>query len=160
MSRELKISESVAKKLQEIARQMGGGSVNVGFLENATYPDGTPVAAVAFWNEFGTERTVESADGKESQVVHTPPRAFFRGMIAKESPGWGGKMGAFAKATNYNGPKVLALMGEDIDGALKQSINDFTTPPLAPSTVKAKGFDKPLINKAIMINSTGYEVKK
>jgi hypothetical protein len=55
---------------------------------------------------------------------------------------------------------VLALMGEDIQGALIQSINDFTSPPLAQSTIDRKGFDKPLIDEAIMVNSTGYRVIK
>jgi hypothetical protein len=140
-------------KLAEIAKSMGGGQVSVGFMKGATYPDGTPVAAVAFWNEFG--KPVRSGNGDYFQL----PRPFFRQMIAKESPGWGRKMAKLAKATDYDGPQVLGLMGEDIKGALAQSINDFTAPPLAPSTVAAKGFDKPLINTSHMLNSITYEVK-
>ena len=48
--RTLQGSDAVMKALEEIARKMGGGEVAVGFMEGATYPDGTPVAAVAFWN--------------------------------------------------------------------------------------------------------------
>lgn len=136
------------KRLQEIAKSMGGGSVSVGFMEGATYPDGTPVAAVAYWNEFGVP--------ERSQ----PPRPYFRGMIASESPSWGGKMARMAKASDYNGEQVLGLMGEDISGALKQSINDFTTPGLSQTTIARKGFSKPLIDTSHMINSIDYEVKK
>lgn len=124
---------------------MGGGKVSVGFMEGATYPDGTPVAAVAFWNEFG--------NGK------APPRPFFRQTIAAESPGWAGKMAKLAKATDYDGERVLGMMGEDVKGALQQSINDFTTPALAESTVDAKGFGKPLIDTSHMINSATYKVE-
>ena len=138
-------ADGVSKALEEIARKMGGGEVAVGFMEGATYPDGTPVAAVAFWNEFG----------KEGQ----PPRPFFRQMIAAESPGWPKKMAALAKATDYDGDKVLALMGEDIKGALQKSINDFQTPGLAASTIEAKGFAKPLIDTSHMLNSVTYEVE-
>lgn len=134
-------------KLAEIARRMGGGEVKVGFMAGATYPDGTPVAAVAFWNEYGVP--------SHSQ----PPRAFFRTMIAKESPNWPNVMAKLAKATGYNGPRVLGLMGENIKGALQQSINDFDSPPLAPSTIKGKGFAKPLIDTSHMINSVDYEVE-
>jgi hypothetical protein len=134
-------------KLKAIAKSMGGGAVSVGFMSGATYPDGTPVAAVAFWNEYGMP-------AKEQ-----PPRPFFRNMIAAESPKWAYKMGKLAKATDYDGPRVLGLMGEDIKGALQQSINDFTTPALAPSTVAAKGFAKPLIDTSHMLNSVTYEVK-
>jgi hypothetical protein len=139
-------SDAIVKKLNEIAESMGGGSVSVGFLDGATYPDGTPVAAVAFWNEYG----------RPSQGQ--PPRPFFRRMINEESPTWPGKMAKLAEMTDYDGPRVLALMGEDINGALKQSINDFQNPGLAPSTIAAKGFAKPLIDSAVMVNSTGYEV--
>jgi hypothetical protein len=139
-------ADGVAKALEEIAKRMGGGEVAVGFMDGATYPDGTPVAAGAYWNEFG----------KEGQ----PPRPFFRQMITAESPAWPKKMAALAKATDYDGDKVLALMGEDIKGALQQSINDFQTPGLAPSTIEQKGFAKPLIDTSHMLNSIAYEVKK
>ena len=55
--------------------------------------------------------------------------------------------------------EVLALMGEDVKGALQQSINDFQTPALAPSTVEAKGFAKPLIDTAHMLNSVTFKVE-
>jgi hypothetical protein len=139
-------SDGVMKALEDIARKMGGGEVAVGFMEGATYPDGTPVAAVAFWNEYG-------GPGR-------PPRPFFRQMIAKESPTWAPKMAKLAKAANYDGPKVLAMMGEDIKGALQQSINDLQSPPLAPSTIEAKGFAKPLIDTSHLLNSVAYEVKE
>jgi len=152
----LKGSPALMRKLDEIAGKMGGGNVEVGFIDGATYPDGTPVAAVAFWNEFGTSTI--------------PARPFFRRMIAAESPTWAPKMAKLAKATNYDGKRVLALMGADVGGGLIQSINDLTDPPLAPSTVKArigkskKGtynedtVGKPLIDTAHMINSIFYKV--
>lgn len=142
----LKGGAGITAALENIARRMGGGSVSVGFMSGATYPNGTPVAAVAFWNEYGH-------DG-------TPARPFFRRMIAAESKGWAVKMARLAKATDYDGDKVLGLMGEDIRGALQQSINDFDSPPLAESTIEAKGFSKPLIDTAHMLNSVTYEVKK
>lgn len=148
----LKGSDALMKKLEGIAKRMGGGSVSVGFMEGATYPDGTSVAAVAFWNEYG--KGVQSKEGNYFQL----PRPFFRRMIAAESPTWSKKMAKLAKATDYNGPQVLGLMGEDIKGALQQSINDFQSPPLAPSTVEAKGFAKPLIDTTHMLNSITYEV--
>lgn len=138
-------AEKIAARLAQIARGMDA-SVEVGFLEGATYEDGTPVAAVANWNEFGTSTA--------------PPRPFFRNMIAKESPSWGGKIAKLAVATGNDGVKILELMGEDIEGALKQSINDFTDPGNAESTIARKGFDKPLIDTSHMVNSTGHRVVK
>jgi hypothetical protein len=142
----LSSTDGVMRALEAIAQRMGGGEVAVGFMEGSTYPDGTPVAAVAYWNEFGS--------------VKQPARPFFRQMIAAESPTWPGKMAKLAKATDYDGNRVLALMGEDIKGALQQSINDFTSPALAESTIKSKGFAKPLIDTSHMLNSIAVEVSQ
>lgn len=142
----LKGGDALRKRLEKIALSMGGAhEVRVGFMEAATYPDGTPVAAVAYWNEFG----------KPGQ----PARPFFRTMIAAESPSWSIKLGKLGPATGYDASKMLALMGEDIRGALQQSINTFESPPLSERTVEAKGFAKPLIDTAQMLNSVDYEVK-
>lgn len=136
--------DALQRRLAEIAASMGGGSVSVGFMSGAVYPDGTPVAGVAYWNEYGQ--------------AGQPARPFFRRMIATESPGWALKMAAAARATNYDGQKVLDLMGEDIAGALKESISNLTDPPLAQSTIDAKGSSKPLIETSDMKNSITHEV--
>lgn len=120
----LPIAENVANALRKIAERMGGGSVRVGFLEGATYPDGTPVAAVMYWNEFG-----------HGGNFPAPPRSFFRTMIASKSPGWGKKMAGLAKLTNYDGLMVLKLMGEDIAGELRESIINTNAPALSPTTL-------------------------
>lgn len=138
--------EKLAKRLAEIASRMSG-SVNVGFMEGATYPDsGIPVAQVAFWNEFGT--------------TTIPPRPFFRTMIARESKGWSVLVHRAAKHYDYNGETVLKFMGVKIAEQLQQSIVGWQSPANAPYTVKKKGFNKPLIHTAHMQNSVDFEVKK
>src|SRR5579864_3151012 len=56
-----------------------------------------PVATVAFWNNFGTQRA--------------PARPFFSDMIAEDSPTWGKKLARVAKAVNYDTKLTLARMG-------------------------------------------------
>lgn len=147
---EFKGGAGMNRALAEIAGRLGnGGAVNVGFLEKATYPvnekgKSLSVAQVAFWNEWGT--------------VRSPPRPFFRGMIAKRSPRWGELLAAAAKATHYDTQATLAAAGETIKGQLQRSINEFMTPGNAPSTIRKKGFDKPLIDKATMLRAVDYEV--
>ena len=143
----LKISDKIEKRLNEIAKKMEV-SLKVGFMSGAAYPDGTSVASVAFLNEFG-----------HGGIHPAPARPFFRNMIAKESPSWGDTMAKLAKKNNYNGQIVMKSMGEEIKAALMQSIRDLTDPPLADSTKKAKGFDKPLIDTTQLLNSVTYEVK-
>lgn len=141
------LSAKVQAKLDEISKKMGGGSVSIGFMEGATYPDGTGVAEVAFFNEFGVP------------TKNQPPRPFFRNMIAEHQDEWPEQMAAQARGTDYDGPRVLGLMGELIKGELQQSINDLDSPALAPSTIARKGFPKPLVDTGHMLNSVTYEVE-
>lgn len=137
--------DQLRMKLNGIAEKIGRGKkVRVGFLEGATYPDGTPVATVAAIQEFG------------SQTI--PARPFFREMISEKKDGWGASLGNLLKASDMDSAKALNLMGEGIEGQLKQSINELMQPPLAPSTIARKGFDKPLIDTAHMRNSVSHEV--
>jgi hypothetical protein len=139
---------ALERRLGELAAKIGEGpTLSVGFLEGATYPDGTSVAMVAAVNEFG------------APANNQPPRPFFRTMIAEKSPTWGTSLAATLKATNYDPKAALGLMGEGIKGQLQQSILDLTSPPLSPKTIARKGFDKPLIDSSVMINSVNYVVE-
>lgn len=130
--------------LADIGKKMHG-SVNVGFLAGATYPeDGTPVAQVAFWNEYGT--------------TTTPARPFFRTMIERESPGWGLLIAKSAKHYDYDAAVVLQFMGVKLSEQLQQSIVGWQSPPNAASTIREKGFNNPLIRTAHMQNSVDFEV--
>ncbi len=132
--------------LLAILKKLDVGELKVGFMDGATYPDGTPVAAVAFWNEFGTGTM--------------PARPFFRRMIAKEAPTWGAKLGRLVQATGNDGQRSLSMLGEDIKAALQQSITELTSPVLSPKTIKQKGFAKPLIDTGHMKDSVTYKVEK
>lgn len=170
-------------KLEKVLAQIGDsakGGLVVGFLEGATYPDGTSVAQVAFWGEFG-----------HGGNFPAPPRPFFRKMIADESGGWGVKLSKALKYYEYDGSKALRAMGEDIKGALQESISTIDGPALSPTTLVlrerfwtnpgdikrgdvlaaqqavkdgktgASGTQaKPLIWTGTMLNAVDYEVKE
>lgn len=119
----------------------------VGFLEGATYPDGTSVPMVAAIQEFGAP----------SKGI--PPRPYFRGMIAEKAETWGPAVGELLKANKFDAEKTLGQAGMGIKGQLQQSIRDLKDPPLAAATVAAKGFDKPLVDTGHMLNSVDFDVK-
>ena len=120
-------------------------SVQVGFLENSTYPDGTSVPMVAAIQEFGSGKV--------------PSRPFFRDMIAAKSGEWPDATAMALKASDYDGAKALALVGEGIKGQLQTSITTFSGVPLSPRTVEAKGNDKQLVDTGHMLASVGVAVK-
>jgi hypothetical protein len=141
-----------------------GGVLRMGFLEGAKYPERTnarflkavgskatptvvpsiPIAQAAFWNEYGTSRA--------------PARPAFRTTIAKKSKDWGGKLGKAIIATDYDGRKALALLGQDMRDDLENAIAQWSSPANSPLTVKIKGFDKPLVDSGDMQRAPDYEV--
>lgn len=90
-------------------------------------------------------------------TVTIPPRPFFRRMIKAKGPSWPGDIGRLLKANDFDAIKVLMLMGALIKGQLQDSIINFTSPRNAPSTIKRKGFDKPLIDTSHALNSIDFE---
>jgi len=142
---DVKGGERLKAKLAELGEKLGkGGQLDVGFLAGATEADGTSVALVAALNEFGTGRM--------------PPRPFMRPTVANNKSKWGPNLGTALKATNYDPMKSLDLLGEEIVGEIKQTINSVTSPKLAESTIARKGFEKPLIDTSTMINSVDKKV--
>ncbi len=120
--------------------------VRVGFLEGATYDEGTPVALVAAIQEFGAP----------SKGI--PPRPFMRPTVANHSREWPEQLGKTLVHFDYDAEKSLGAMGELIGGEIRQAIVDVTAPPLKPATIKRKGFDKPLVDTGHMLGSVNYEV--
>lgn len=144
----VKGGEKANKAMAELARKLGKPmSLRVGFLEKATYPDGTPVGMIAAINEFGAPSR------------NQPPRPFFRNMIAAKQNEWPAAIAGVFKASNYDAAKTFDIVGAAIAGQLRQSITDLMSPPLAASTIRRKGFDKPLIDTGHMLKSVDHEVK-
>lgn len=143
---EISGGDKVEKILAELAEKMHG-SLDVGFLEGATYPDdGMPVAQVAFWNEYGTSRA--------------PARPFFRTTIEEKSDEWADRLARAAKHYDYDAPTVLKAMGESIKEDIQTSIIGWTDPRNADSTIAKKGFNKPLIEDGHMRDSVDYRVNE
>ena len=118
-------------------------SVRVGVLENATYPDGTPVAMVAFWNEYGTRTS--------------PVRAFFRTTVSEQKKNWVLSVQNLMKM--HNDPKrVMGLIGVHMQEQIVQSINTWSDPPNSAYTIAKKGSSKPLIETGVLMRSIKSEV--
>lgn len=141
---------SGGSKLRDALNKLGNSlktatKVEVGFLDRATYPDGTPVALVAAANEFGTSKI--------------PPRPFFRTMIRKNSEKWPINLRTALTNTGGDAATSLGQVGQEIQEELQDSIRSNVPPPNAPATAKAKGFDRTLIDTGVMLNTVKHNVK-
>jgi hypothetical protein len=145
---EIRGGQEFERHMTEIARMLGTGhGVRVGFLQGATYPDGTPVALIAAIHNWGAPR------------AGIPARPFFSSMVRDKSPEWPAAIAGLIRDNNYDARRVLQLTGEAIAGQLRQSIVDFSGVPLKPATIAKKGFDKQLVESAHMLNSIDFEVE-
>lgn len=143
---EISGGDKLEQALQELGRQLGrGGTVKVGYLAGASYPSGQSVAMVGALNEFGTSRM--------------PARPAIRNMLREKAADWPASLAAILKHNHNDVPLSLQLLGEGIRGQWQTSIRDLWSPALAPSTIKRKGFAKPLIHTSTMLNSVGVETE-
>ena len=163
--------------LAQLAKKLNHKQIlRVGFLEGATYPDGTHVATVAVIQEFG--------------AGPIPPRPFFRTMIAEKSDAWGNQLARLLKKTDYDVQKALSFMGEGIKSQLQASIVATNSPELSAITLMLRHMKhedpdlvvtgatvgeaarrvaagessagvstKPLVDTGHMLNSVDYEVE-
>ena len=115
----------------------------------AKYDDkkGTPVAAVAAWNEFGTETI--------------PERPFFRRAIAEMEGGISNivKAGIDTKKMVVD-DRLADRVGAYAQGQIQESITALKEPPNAPSTIKEKGSSSPLIDTGHMRESVTWKVEQ
>lgn len=134
-------------KLEKIGN--GGKKVKLtaGFYKDAKYEDGTPVALVAAANNFGT---LDSGG-------FIPPRPFFDDAIRENKDKWAENYGKALKKTDYDVERSSKLVGEQMRADIIDSINGWTEPPNAKSTVEEKGRDAPLKDTYHMMRSVGYQ---
>lgn len=145
---------AISKLAQQIdqLQQMSKKEIRVGWFPENVYPDGTPVALVMFWNEFGTPNAKHPI----------PPRPLFRQAAEKVNQ----KMNGFVvrrvkdvldgKMTADQVPGVLA---EAILGTVvtEFKVGGFT--PNADSTVRGKGFNSPLVDTGHAAQSVQYKIE-
>ncbi len=146
----VKVQQRGGKKLQRLLREAGKGGVSgvkVGFFSTARYEDGTPVAAVAAWNEFGT-KTI-------------PERPFFRNALAESERGVSNILAKGIDTKKMVVDEQLAgRVGEYVQGKIRDSITALKEPPNAPETVKRKGSSDPLLDTGTLRNSVDWEVEQ
>lgn len=153
-------------------------SVKAGFFKTATEADGTPVAAIAAVQEFGAV-----VRGKGGQGTVIPSRPFMRQTIAQQRTAWVRLLAGALKASlrGVPGPsggaggsqpplqtllqrltaptQALTLLGQTMQADLTHTIRQTHTPPNAPSTIRHKGFDKPLLETGVLQNSVSFQVE-
>lgn len=139
--------------LNKVAKSLESKQVKVGFIDGATYPDGTSVAMVAATNEYGNPGN------------NQPPRPFFRNAISEHSTEWADGVTRGIRA-GVPVDAVLEVVGAQIQGDVVQSIASLMEPVLSEATLHIRRnrkvmptkSTKPLVDTRVMIDDVSYEV--
>lgn len=136
------------KKILAEIEKAKNSFVKVGVFENAQpYPDGTTVAEVAFWNEYGTQTI--------------PERSFIRSSVDENKNKWSRELEKDYKdilGGKNTVENVLNKFGVKIQAAIQDKILTINYPPNSPYTIAKKGFNNPLVDSKHLWRNIAYEV--
>lgn len=126
-------------------RELSGQGVKVGVM-SGSYPDGTSVVDVAYWNEYGTSKM--------------PSRPFIRqtfevygndiDQVSREY--LGGIMSG-----RYDADGALMRLGKWYKGVMQEVLRDGSYTPNAASTLAQKNGSKPLVDTGQLLQSIRWE---
>lgn len=145
------VTFSGGKKLQAVFDRAGRGGVkgvDVGVFADAKYQDGTLVAAVAAWNEFGTE------DIPERSALRNANKENEKTLLKIIKANVDSKKMVIP-------PSLAEKLGLNHQSAMQKSIIALKDPPNTPDTIRAKGSTNPLIGKhGLYVKSITYKVDR
>lgn len=129
-------------------QKMTNMEVQVGFQGDEKYEDGTTIAEVAAYNEFG------SSD--------TPERPFMRQSFENHESELQAACDAANRLVSSGGSADQALqqIGVVAKGLVQEEIVNGGFAPNAESTIKKKGSEQPLIDTGTMRQSVNFVVKR
>lgn len=123
----------------------GLGGKNTGKSRRYSPKKPISVAEVAAANEFGGG--------------HRPPRPFMRWTLKNRARKWRKVVADILPQYAHDLKKVMSVLGEIAAEDLADTIKIWTRPPNAPSTVKKKGFNDPLVDSGQMMNGVRWKVE-
>lgn len=122
-----KAANSRTKEVIKLLDAIQDTQINIGFFAGTQYPDGTPVAAVAKWNNDGTARIPERPFFTKGMLVgRMAARAVFEEMFPEYMSG------------DIPLKALQAAIGETYQNSVVSAIDSDMPPPNAPSTWERK----------------------
>ncbi len=107
-----------------------------------------------------SESNFETKNFVKGHSITIPSRPFFRTAIEEKKGEWAGVVLNALKAGETNINVILSAVGEKQKSDIRKSIIAWNDPGNASSTIKKKGFNKPLIDTKFMLDSVSYKVVK
>jgi phage gpG-like protein len=136
------------KNIRKLLAELDGYEINVGWSDAASYENGEKVGNVALYNELGTSTI--------------PARPFMRAAInASQGEIKQGIANALKKVINGTDIKMaLSGVADIIINEIDDQIVNGKFKDNAESTIKGKGFNKPLVDTGLMRQSLTSSINK
>lgn len=135
--------KSITRRMAKLDKR----EVTIGFHGDDHYPDGTNVAQVAIWNEYGTR--------------NAPARPFMRTTGIRYMKDMQRSMARMANAVQM-GHQVsfgaMKVLGAEYKDHIQDTLLTGPWAPNAPSTIRKKGHGLPLVDTERMFDSVDYKV--
>ncbi len=154
----LLIDDSEWKKMKSRLSKGFNLEVEVGFFPNSVYPDGTPVATVAYLNEEG------HTNGPSAMIpgAITPARPFIRAGFMPEvreqkwlTPQLLKQITLIAEGRS-TWEQLYKKLGPVFTFMMQDQISKWAIPANSALTVRMKGSNDPLIDTGQMMESVDY----
>lgn len=131
--------------------ELRGLVIEAGFQADQTAEDGeTSLAEIAYWNHFGTV-------DKDGQVM-IPARPFMDTLDLQQDQLF--EFSGQALEALGSSREVAEAIGSKAKSMIQDAIRNGDWAPNAPSTIKKKGSDKPLIDTGTMRQGVQYVIKE
>lgn len=156
----LTINDRKWRELKRQIPQVAGAVVTVGIQSNAgAGQDGTPIAAYAAYNEFGTQGRTPRRGGWGGPI---PARPFLGSSFDDNREKWG-RAGDVAIDKALTGEMDfaagLAILGTLAQQDIQEKIASGDFAANSPLTIAMKGSSQPLNDTGAMRQAIRYEVK-
>lgn len=143
------------RRIMAILYEMNDREVHVGFVDGKSYEidkkhkSSVSIAQVAAWNEYGT--------------IHIPARPFMRDAIEfnqdKIQNHLSKHVRSIMQTGNGSAQQTLSSIGTFTQRLIQKEIKDGMWIPNAPSTIRMKKSDRPLIDTGRMRQSVTFVIK-
>lgn len=149
--------ESNVEQYLKMLGELSSTHVEIGILgDGEKYSDGNmTVLGVATIHEYGI-----NVVGKNGKKINIPERSFMRGSYDSNKQKIFDLERELEKVLNLemSVDAFFNLVGEYSVGLIQQYLTDLKSPPLAESTIEAKGSSNPLIHTTKLRDSITYKI--
>lgn len=151
----LKVNDRKWREIKRRLPEVKGAEVRVGLpADSGSDENGTPLVAIAVYNEFGTR-----GGGWGGPI---PARPFLGTATDENRDKWGKTADAaidWALTLKGTFRQGLNQLGTEAQGDVKKKMTAIKDPPNSPVTIAMKGSSNPLIASGNLRAAVTYEVK-